>query len=200
MPVHPPDTWSGVLFSGLIGSLIGSAATVLVVVLTIRNQAGVREEERLHEAVAEAYSSAQSLSLDIAARGQPPAVDVFKPALTAMATAITRAQRSEPFLARYLIDAAQDLTESTNAAYAGGATPSPEILNEPWQRVTVALWVWTISPRTIQFGLWSYADVEPFSAQALPGGWIPTGSGIPVPGQLMRLKRWVHWPGTHKPG
>ena len=148
-----PDTWAGILLDGLGGALIGAAATIAVVVATIKSERRAREDQRLHDAISQAHASTQAFGFMTHTQKDLSAPDAFA-ALNAMlqslVSAMNMAQAYEPKLARLLETTSLELSSVTSTF--DGSTTAHDNLRQRVLEMQVVLGRWISSPDKIRDG------------------------------------------------
>jgi hypothetical protein len=155
----PGDNWWGVLLDGFAGGLIGAAATITVVVMTIRHERKMREGERLDAAIATAHADIGTWVMHTAGRDalHTETLGPYRAMLQSIAMATTRAQSVEPALAQLLTSASLNL--GTAAQTVDRSAKSLEDLQAAVIRVHIVLGRWLSEPQLIRDRVLDYNHV-----------------------------------------
>lgn len=186
----PSATWAGVLFDGLAGALIGAAATITVVVATIKHERSQRTHSDLDAAMASAAAavSEHAFSVQLDGINSPRARATLRPMLQAMTPAITRAQATEPELLELLQAGLQDLTSTT--AGLDGTEAALDAYKDACTRVSTALGYWFSNTELVRHGRLTYGHVRRAVEQADRAGLTPA-LNLKAPTRIDRWQRRV---------
>lgn len=152
--------WADVAFDGIAGALIGSAATIGVVVATIKHDSRSRRIDRLDEAIGTAHAAVQAWGFSVQADGaiSDQTRAMLFPALQAVTPVLSRAKGTEPQLAKLLETASMDLSAQM-VKIKPGARDVPE-LTASILRLQTALGCWFSEPDQIRDGTLDYEAIK----------------------------------------
>lgn len=187
----------GSWFDGMGSALIGAAATIIAVVLTIRWESLARRRDALDVVVGASEKGVSDAAMLGIRWGldDPRALDAHQVMLQTHSRLMTAATRYEPELRVLLYEAALDLTEATRslveaAATAEGRAKGDAGILDSMGRLRMALGQWAADADAIRFGAVTYEIVRDVTATVDETGHSDLEFPTVDPSWMDRLKRW----------